>query len=169
MIFNKGFAHSGSVITIDVKSDDTLIASGSIDSTAKLISPQSGKVLSTFECGDGKGESVESVVFNNTSNVLATGTVAGLIEIWDISSHSRKTNIISDSRLTKIMWFNSNPHVILASGVDGILRGWDSRTGQLVLSKSGHKDQILDFSVAKNSDHCITASDDTTCRVFSLN
>lgn len=166
-------AHTNSVISLHVRRDDSLVASGSLDSTAKLISPPSGKVVSTLECGMredktiDENNSVESLEFCEVNPVLATGSLNGLLEIWDLNTSMKKCVFECDQGISKVGWCPKTPHLICAAGLDGNLRIVDGRDCSLVSVESGHEDQILDFSFASNSYSILTCSDDGTSRIFN--
>lgn len=170
--FILGFnAHKDSVTSLDCTKDDALIGSGSVDCTAKIINCQSNKVLSTFKCGESvsqqdENDSVESVDFCSSLPLFATGTVNGAIEIWDITNHTRRHLVEQTNGVSKLSWSPNSNHLLFAAGLDGILRIYDGRSGQLYDTKCGHSDQILDFCVSQ--ERILTASEDNTCRVFSL-
>lgn len=162
---------------VDIKQDDTLVASGATDGTVKLINVASGKVVHTFECGkqvaavvatelDTDEDSIESVAFNADMPTLATATVKGVIEIWDLSTFVCRVTIRSNAGLSKIRWDPVEHHLLHVSCLDGSLMTWDGRTGDLVAARYGHRDQVLDFDIANNV--AVTASEDTSCRVFDL-
>jgi len=163
------------VTSIDCSSDDALIGSGSVDCTAKIINSQSGKVIATFECGksseanqEENNDSVESVSFSSVQSLFATGTVDGSIEIWDISTQMRRHVCHQNSGISKLLWDKNNPYLLYTAGLDGVLRIYDGRSGQLLNVKNGHNDHILDFTVSSDSSFVLTASEDSSCRIFSL-
>lgn len=166
-------AHKDAVISLDVSKDDSLIASGSLDSTAKLISTQSGKVVANLACGISEDDktvdtsnSVESLGFNNIYSVLATGSLNGHLEFWDISTQMKKSTFHCDQGISKIGWCPNVPYLICCAGLDGNLRIVDGRDASLVSTKTGHDDQILDFSFALDKDLILTSSEDGTCKIF---
>lgn len=87
-------AHSGPITSL-VSKDNTIFASGGVDGVAKLFSTQSGKTVANFDCGstieNEEGDitsntAVEAMVFSqNEQNLLVTGTLDGVIHVWDIS------------------------------------------------------------------------------------
>jgi WD40 repeat protein len=151
-----------------------LIGTGSVDGTAKLINSNTGKVVVTFECGNvntnsnEEEDSVESVSFSNSLSLFATATVRGSIEIWDISSHVRRHKVIVDDGISKLLWDKNNQYLLYTAGLDGILRIYDGRTSELKAIKRGHNHNILDCFLSNNSSFIITASEDTTCRIYAL-
>jgi len=166
---------------LDFKADGSLIASGATDGTVKVINVVSGKLVHTFECGkvtqtsavsstnqEPGDESIESVAFNAELPVLVTATVKGTIEVWDLSTFICREKIISSAGVSKIIWDKLEPFILHASCLDGSLMSWDGRTGQLLSTFYGHRDQILDFDVSETNSLIVTASEDTSCRIFDL-
>lgn len=161
-----------------------------MDGTVKLINVASGKIVHTFDCGkkepanaadaaaaaamamdddeEVEENSVESVTFNAEMPTLATATVQGVIEIWDLSTFVCRVNIRSSAGLSKIKWDPQEPHLLHASCLDGSLMSWDGRTGELQSARYGHRDQILDFDISRTNSLAVSASEDTSCRVFDL-
>ncbi|XP_054166410.1 angio-associated migratory cell protein-like [Oppia nitens] len=174
-------AHTATITSLDCMPDNILIASASVDSTAKLINSQTGKVVATFQCGADVApvadaaedteelvDSVECVRLNSSLSVLATGTVEGSIDIWDISTQIKRHSCKHSSGVSKLSWDTNSPHILYTAGLDGIINIYDGRSGQLVGNKKGHLDQILDMKISKDSTIAVTASEDNCCKIFSL-
>ncbi|BFZ21975.1 hypothetical protein BsWGS_25014 [Bradybaena similaris] len=161
--------HQSSVFCVDTNSSGSLILTGSGDMTAKVISPTTGKVLSTLKCHDSgeEDDSVETVGFSHTHDYAATGTLGGSLEIWDLPTKSVRHKCDHPYGIVKLMWSRTSP-VFYTACLDGNFRQFDSRNGQLVRTWHGHSAQILDFDLARNEDIAVTASDDFTAKVFSL-
>merc|ERR1711936_883727 len=83
-------AHKDSVFCIDYNNDGSLVCSGAGDVTVKVVSTVNGKVVANFKCTEKEDEedSVEAVGFCKTPGhpYLATGTLSGNLEIWDLPS-----------------------------------------------------------------------------------
>jgi WD40 repeat protein len=76
--------HSKGVGCIDISEDNTLLASGSGDSTAKIWSLDTGKLVAgPFECADWVG----AIRFSQDSKKLATKSIGGTwLEVWDVQT-----------------------------------------------------------------------------------
>jgi PREDICTED: angio-associated migratory cell protein-like len=167
-------AHEDSVVSLDITKDDSLIATGSIDSTAKLINSNSGKVVCTILCGkmpenDNSNNTVESVCFCNDLPLLATGSINGLLEIWDINTQKKRNQVELPSGIVKMAWPSGPSFLLFVAGLDGVLHILDGRDGSLKSTKSGHKHHILDFSLSQSNELILTSSEDKTCRLFLNN
>lgn len=184
-------AHSSSVTSIDIDDSDSLAASGSTDCNLKLINLQSGKIVVTIPCGKNPVEadksrfeaekeaveqeetdtevedSLETVTFCTRLPLIATATLKGIIEIWDVPSHAKRTTFFLEERLSKICWNPCSPFVLFASGLDGSIGSWDVRSGKAIFKKSIHEDQILDFNFSEDGNLLVTACDDGTCCIMN--
>ena len=160
----------------------------------KLINLSSGKVLTSFACGSGasaggkaghpspaamegqvseedEASSIESVAFCSVLQLLATATVRGVIEVWEVSSFRRRCYFVHEEGVSGIRWDVTDHTKVHSAGLDGCFNTWDGRDGNLLMQRLCHRDQILDFDVIRSDEGDIvaTASEDTTCRIFHLN
>ena len=84
-----------SICAIDVKSDNQLIAVGSVEGEVKIFNSQNGKNLGGFLCSkrsegddDSFSNAVESILFSAPElNTLVVATLDGTVSVWDVSTH----------------------------------------------------------------------------------
>ena len=132
--------------------------------------------------------SVEAVGFASKTvnpNWVATGGSDGVLKIWDLTTEGQcrqscsvkdESGSISTGGVTKIFWHPTQP-IIFASYTDGAVRLWDARTGNVVHTLTGGKQdiQINDIAVevfgtdqGPGNAIVITANDDGTAKVFKV-
>lgn len=206
-------AHREHVICMDLNADDSLLATGSLDSTVKVFNTATGKPVLTIsivghkqpvppalllarqqqkqqksaeksggagegslqegeeeeeEGGGGDSDSVESVAFSGKS-LLALGSVNGVFEIWDVAAGVRRHELNLGGRgVCKIAVDRTSAHLLYTGCLDGQFRVLDMRSCEVVASRTGHTDSILDFAISADSRYALTTSEDATCRIFSL-
>ncbi len=188
-------AHSAAVASLDVKRDNNLVASGGVDGVARLFNLQASKGIGAFVCGGGRGaeriaegngdggedeeevsskSTVESVLFSE-QNVLVTGSLEGVVNVWDISTQVKRhflscttsggtsgnTTYVTlpsqvsrlalsvGSGVVKMAWRNGGSGELLVATLDGLVRLVDIRLGKVVADCSGHTEAILDFAQSK--------------------
>ncbi|XP_014663766.1 PREDICTED: angio-associated migratory cell protein-like isoform X2 [Priapulus caudatus] len=167
-----GDAHKSSVTCLDCHHDNTLIATGSTDVTCRLINSHNGKVLGIIDAGDQQQEganaedSIESVAFSPSLQLLATGSLNGMLGIWDVPTQVLRHNC-KQTGIVKLKWDPTGPLVYTVS-LDGLIRLWDGRSGNLASHWSGHHAEILDFDVSRDGSTLVTASGDGSTRVFHM-
>lgn len=162
-------AHRSTVLSLDINPLNNLIISGSTDVTAKIINGATAKVLTTFDCSspDAEENSVEAVGFSPTHAFAATGTVAGVLSIWDTNTQICRHSCKHDAGIVSLQWDKLSP-LVYTSCLDGAVRLWDARSGELTSTWTGHIDSILGFDISKDGNWLVTVSEDKTARVFSL-
>ncbi|KAK3741761.1 hypothetical protein RRG08_020955 [Elysia crispata] len=160
--------HKDSVYCLDHNSNGTLVLSGAGDMTAKVTNIATGKVVSTLTCQQSTDEdSVESVAFSKTHDYAVTGTLGGSLEIWDLPSKSVRHKCEHPHGIVKILCPPTGA-TFYTSCLDGNIRQYDSRNGQLLNTWQGHTAGILDFDISSDGSILVTASDDSSSKVFSL-
>jgi WD40 repeat protein len=108
--------HSRMISCIDISADNTLLASGSDDGTARIWNLETGKLVA------GPFESivdVGSVQFSTDSKKLAVELWAGTcLEVWDIQSQKLIKRIGIGSNVgfqsAPILWTNKNKNILAA-------------------------------------------------------
>jgi WD40 repeat protein len=107
--------HSESIYCIDISADNTLLASGSFDKTARIWNLETGKLVAgPFE----SVHDVSSVRFSTDSKKLAVELWGGkCLEVWDIQSQKLDKRIrsgIGGLPSAPIFWTNKNKNILAA-------------------------------------------------------
>lgn len=168
--------HEDSVNCVASSSNSSLLLSGSYDSKIKVISASSGKVLSTFEAGfpqskeESESTSVECVCFSNDTLFALSGSLSGVLAIWDISAqrlrHQCKHPI--GAGVTRLSLDPSVVYHVFTGALDGVIRLWDIRSGECLCQWCGHRDAILDLKIMKDGQKIVSSSDDGMVKVFEI-
>ncbi|XP_064607664.1 angio-associated migratory cell protein-like [Liolophura sinensis] len=162
--------HTADVVAMDCHHDNTIVVTGSADSTAKLTNTETGKVLATFQCGKPASletDCVETVGFSQTQPLVATGSLSGSLCVWDVPTQVLRHTCPHEAGIVKLRW-DSATSMIYTASLDRVLRLWDARTGNIVSQWTGHQGEILDFDIARDGGVLVSTSEDQTARVFSL-
>ncbi|XP_078062265.1 angio-associated migratory cell protein [Mustelus asterias] len=175
-------SHQGPVTCLAANDTGSLVLTGSVDCTAKLLNPLTGKVVSVFsvpnstkECvekepmegTDSNSNSVESVGFCRVLPLIAVGFLDGTMGIWDIPSQTLRHKWQLQAGIVQLLWEEHSP-IIYTGSLDGAVRVWDARSGRMESEYCGHAAEILDFMVNKEASMIITASGDRTSKTFYL-
>ncbi|XP_060519053.1 angio-associated migratory cell protein [Cylas formicarius] len=92
--------HQKSVFATDVSKDDVLAVTGGEDDIAFVWNTDSGDIL--FDC-KGHKDSVTEVAFNLNNKYLATGDMAGMIQIWNVKEKKLAWCLEADD-MEWLMW-----------------------------------------------------------------
>lgn len=168
--------HQGALTCLACNKDGSLVLTGSVDGGSKLINTTTGKVLGAFSVeGVAKGSkdegeetnSVESVGFCNILPLIAVAYLDGTLAIYDLSSQSLRHRCQHEAGIVHLQWEEASS-VVTTCSLDGALRLWDARSGNMVSEYRGHTAEILDFTINREGTMAVTASGDNQAKVFCL-
>uniref|UniRef100_A0A3Q4NBW9 Angio-associated, migratory cell protein n=1 Tax=Neolamprologus brichardi TaxID=32507 RepID=A0A3Q4NBW9_NEOBR len=147
--------HQGALTCLACNKDGSLMLTGSVDGCAKLINITTGKVVGAFSVEGGKGKgskdeeesnSVESVGFCNVLPLIAVAYLDGTLAIYDLSTQALRHRCRHEAGIVHLQWEQSSS-VVSTCSLDGALRLWDARSGNMVAEYKGHTAEILDFTM----------------------
>ncbi|MGH0114446.1 UNVERIFIED_CONTAM: hypothetical protein FKN15_017746 [Acipenser sinensis] len=111
--------------------------------------------------------SVESVGFCNVLPLVAVAYLDGTLAIYDLSTQSLRHKCPHEAGIVHLQWEDSSP-LLYTCSLDGAVRIWDARSGQMVTQYRGHTAEILDFTLNREASMAVTASGDHKAKVFCL-
>ncbi|KIK46963.1 hypothetical protein CY34DRAFT_75025 [Suillus luteus UH-Slu-Lm8-n1] len=171
--------HEDKINGIDISVDNTLLASGSWDETARIWNLETGKLVAgPFESED----SVGSVRFSTDSKKLALKSDAGTcLEVWDVESQKLDVSVggrFDDSDpsypYTTIFWTNKNKNILAAftfTENDAVktVYEFDALTLKTVGTPfKGHTDNITGLTLSFDGALLVSASDDNTIKLWAF-
>lgn len=168
--------HKDTVNCVASASNSSLLVSGSYDSNIKIINASSGKVLSTFQAGfpqskeETDNASVECVCFSSDMLFVLSGSLSGVLAVWDISAqrlrHECKHPL--GAGVTRLVLNPTVVYHVFTGALDGVVRLWDIRSGECLRQWCGHSDAILDLKITRDGQNIVSASDDGLVKVFEI-
>lgn len=164
--------HIDSVNCVAAHPGREVVVSGGMDGMGIMWNTTNGKQLGLLMCGDKQEEnsphSVECLQIpkDKSSNVVVTGTLGGIVAVWDLSSQIARSTVKVGEGVTvlKVGEDSVQQGMIFAGTLEGAVRVIDARTGASVAEYTGHRGNILDLQLGPNT--LITAGDDGTVKVF---
>jgi WD40 repeat protein/class 3 adenylate cyclase len=156
---------NAAVLGLTFSPDESLLATASADSKAKLWSVETGELLRTFE---GHGSPVNSVAFSPDGRRLVTSSVDGVAKVWDV----RSARVLATLRgHTGVVWdaeFSPDGDLIATAGEDTTVRVWEASTGREILKLTGHTFAVRNVAFSPDGSNLASASVDGTVRVYFL-
>ncbi|KAJ1512787.1 hypothetical protein HMI54_008612 [Coelomomyces lativittatus] len=167
---HRWFDKEESITALKVHPNHTMVVVGGSQGQVKLVHLQNGQILSSFNTHT---MSIESIRFSSTLPFAAIASVDANVTILDLQHTSFRCHLSHPEAVTALEWVtipssSSSNTFLISTCVDGMVRAWDTRTGSLLKTWSGHLQPILCLSIHSAEGKIITGSDDGTCRVFSL-
>ncbi|XP_075715229.1 WD repeat domain-containing protein 83 isoform X2 [Rhinoderma darwinii] len=149
--------HKGTMLkTYSGHGYEVLDAAGS-DKTIILWDVAQGQVVRKFRGHAGK---VNCVEFNEESTVIISGSIDSSIRCWDSRSRRPEAIQILDEAKDGISSIKVSDHEILAGSVDGNLRRYDLRAGEMCADYVGSPITCVSFS---QDSQCLLASSLDSC------
>ncbi len=171
--FKGNTGHSKGVTALDCHSNNVVVLTGSVDGTAKILNSNSAKVLATFSAGEvkeniGDSNSVESVGLCQSQSLAAVGSLNGSLGVWDVPTQKIRHQCQHEAGIVRLRWDPTGSPTIFTAALDGRVQLWDARSGEAEASWTGHRGEILDMKISNDGNTILTASGDTSSRVYSL-
>jgi translation initiation factor 3 subunit I len=165
--------HQGAVWCIDVDWTSTKFISGGGDMTLKLWSVETGKEIASVEARS----SVRCCNYSFSGNQAAYSTDKAMGHDCDLfiidtrtldssisSSRPSLTLPMKQSKITSMMWFLDD--TIITGHENGLIASYDLRMCKEINSVKDHTGVIQDMQMSKDGTMFVTASKDTTAKLF---
>uniref|UniRef100_A0AAQ6A213 Angio-associated migratory cell protein n=1 Tax=Amphiprion ocellaris TaxID=80972 RepID=A0AAQ6A213_AMPOC len=157
--------HQGALTCLACNKDGSLVLTGSVDGSAKLINTTTGKVMTRWQAEERR--SVYLAESNSFLPLIAVAYLDGTLAIYDLSTQVLRHRCQHEAGIVHLQWEDSSS-VVSTCCLDGALRLWDARSGNMVSEYRGHTAEILDFTINREATLAVTASGDNQAKVFCL-
>ena len=159
---NRLEGHSHYIQDISFSPDGNIIATASLDDTAKLWS-RDGSLLRTLT---GHSDAVKSVSFSPNSNMLATASNDQTIKLWTLDGQEIIT-LNGHGDWVNSVSFSPDGQTIATASFDRTVKLW-TQTGEELAVLAGHENGVNSVSFSPDGQTIATASHDTTVKLWSI-
>jgi WD40 repeat protein/serine/threonine protein kinase len=151
--------HDFGINTISFSPDDSLIASGSTDSTVRLWDSTTGEELAVLQAA----APIQTLAFSADGSKLYTGDRDGTILIWDMASREiiSTMNTVHAGAIDVIV-ANPNGTRFVSGGADAIARLWDAENNELVAELAADEIGVRALTFNRDGSTLFTAGDSRT-------
>jgi WD40 repeat protein len=136
-----------SVLSVAFSPDGVHIVSGSQDTTARVWSARTGKLLAVAE---GHSDCVWSVAFSPDGAYIVSGSTDRTVRVWDARTGKQVSLLKGHKKRVLSVGFSPDGAHIVSGSLDMTVWVWDLRTCKQLLLLKGHCNRIS--SVAFSSD-----------------
>ncbi|NXQ18622.1 DAW1 factor, partial [Peucedramus taeniatus] len=152
--------HSAEIVCLSFNPQSTLLATGSMDTTAKLWDVEKGEEVATL---NGHSAEIIALSFNTTGDRIITGSFDHTVAVWDVGT-GREQNLLIK------MPTNNNATVNCKEAMRCpclCVQLWNAVTGAHIATLAGHSKEVLDVCFDYAGQRIATASADGSARVYN--
>ncbi|NXB71245.1 DAW1 factor, partial [Donacobius atricapilla] len=152
--------HSAEIVCLSFNPQSTLLATGSMDTTAKLWDLEKGEEVATL---NGHSAEVIALSFNTTGDRIITGSFDHTVVVWDVAT-GREQNLLIKMPTNN----NATGKYELEGRVPCLcVQLWDAATGTPLGTLAAHSAEVLDVCFDYAGQRVATASADGSARVYN--
>ncbi|NXO34831.1 DAW1 factor, partial [Locustella ochotensis] len=157
--------HSAEIVCLSFNPQSTLLATGSMDTTAKLWDLEKGEEVTTL---NGHSAEIIALSFNTTGDRIITGSFDHTVAVWDVGT-GREQNLsikmpTNNNATDKYELMNEPKEAIDARLC---VQLWDAVTGTHLATLAAHSKEVLDVCFDYAGQRVATASADGSARVYN--
>ncbi|HEX8334037.1 MAG TPA: WD40 repeat domain-containing protein [Segetibacter sp.] len=157
--------HRSQVWSAKFSPDGSLIASGSVDSTAVIIDMRTDKVLKVLKHPAG----LTYLCFSGDGNSLITSSYDGVVRLWDVSSGSLRKEFLGHSNTIRTVDISPDGKLIASGGEESVIKLWDVETGKCINNLKGHTLTVWDVKFSRDGSKLASGSFDNTFKIWNVN
>ncbi|NWT59083.1 DAW1 factor, partial [Erythrocercus mccallii] len=153
--------HSAEIVCLSFNPQSTLLATGSMDTTAKLWDLEKGEEVATL---NGHSAEIIALSFNTAGDRIITGSFDHTVAVWDVGT-GREQNLLikmpTNNNATGKYELRSDQCPCLC------VQLWDAGTGTPIATLAAHSREVLDVCFDYAGQRIATASADGSARVYN--
>ena len=143
---------------------DSFIVSASVDSTIKLWSTSTGKVIQTIKQPSG----VPYMDLSSDGRYVVTGSYDSKVRIYRVDNGALYKEFTGHSGTVWTVAFSPDGTKVASAGDDKIIRIWDVATGQVLHQLSGHQRIIWSARFSPDGTKLASCSFDGSFKIWNV-
>ena len=158
--------HSDDIRAIAFSPDGALLATGSVDRTARLWDAATG---APFAVLDGHSNGVTAVVFSPDGKRVATasgGSFDSTARLWNVVRGSELHTLSGHTEKLVAIRFTPDGGRIVTASADRTARIWDVPTAREITVLAGHAGPLTGLAITADGGRIATSSTDGTARLW---
>ncbi|GAX10687.1 U3 small nucleolar RNA-associated protein 13 [Fistulifera solaris] len=156
-------AHDKDINTVSVAPNDSYIATGSQDKTAKIWRSTDLSLVATLK---GHRRGVWECQFSPYDRVIATASGDKTIKLWSLGDFSCVRTFQGHVASVLRVRFLSGGLQLVSSGADGLLKLWTIRTNECEATLSRHNDKVWALDLLSNGKTLVSGGADSNLVIW---
>ena len=163
--FDKAFtAHKEIVTAVRFAPADSLIITGSVDSTIKIWDKSSGRIVRQIHLPIG----ISYLDLSTDGKYIATGSYDSKVRLWDFNNCALLKELVGPTGTIWAVAFNDDGTRIATSGDDAMIHVWDVQTGRLLQKLKGHERVVWSVKFSPDGTKIASGSFDYTVKLWNV-
>ena len=150
--------------TVVFSPDGKMLATGSRDTTVKILEIPTGTIINTFPADDSP---IWSVAFNSNGTQLVAGTYDWRVIVWNLS-RKEPFRVFEHRAPVWAVAITPDGKTIASASGDGTVKIWDLETGFLIFNFPDHSDVIYSIAISPDGKKLVSSSADETIKIENL-
>ncbi|XP_020253319.1 autophagy-related protein 16 isoform X1 [Asparagus officinalis] len=155
----------GSILDLAITHDNKSVIAASSSNQLIVWDSGSGRIRHTLTGHQNKVCAVDASKASSRSIVSASSDHT--IKVWDLHKGFCINTIISASNCNAVC-YSIDGVTIFSAHVDGNLRLWDSRTGQLITEVAAHSQAVTSVNISRSGNFVLTSGRDNLHNLFDV-
>ena len=155
--------HTSEVYGVAFSPDGRLLATASLDKTARVWDPATGECLRTLV---GHAGTVWAVAFSPDGRLLATASLDKTARVWDPATGECLRTLVGHTAGVTGMAFSPDGTLPATASNDKTARLWNPATGECLRTLAGHAGKVYGVAFSPDGRLLATVSYDGTARVW---
>ncbi len=155
----------GSVLSVALSPDGTLLAAGTANGEVRLWDVQSGVPLGICQ---GHTDWVRSVAFSPDGSSVLSGSDDQSIRLWDVKTTQCLKIFYGHTNRVRSVAFAPNGTLAASGGDDHTVRVWDIRTAECLHTLEGHTSRVWSVAFGCESDIVVSGSHDRAMKLWNV-
>ena len=157
--------HSGTILSLDISEDSTLLVSGGTDSTIVVWDLLTGRVKNRLKYHSGV---VISLKISSNSRYLLSGGADGLVNMYELSTGSLLTSFAGHHKDVCSVSFHPDGIRYVSGGGDGLINVYNINNPQPVNVLSEHEGWIRNVIFNEVGDRMISCGDEVEMTLWNI-
>lgn len=156
--------HENIVTGVRFTPNDSLVITGSVDSTIKIWKKETGEVIRTIHQPQG----ITYLDLSRDGNYIATGSYDEKVRIWRVSDGALVKQLKGHKNTVWNVAFSRDGKLLASGGDDNTVKIWNTATGELLHTLQGHKRIVWAVKFSPDGTRLASCSFDYTIKIWNV-
>jgi len=154
-----------SVLSVSFSPDGKTLASGSSNTTIKLLDVTIGEEIRTL---NGHRDEVRSVSFSPDGKTLASGSYDNTIKLWDVNIGKEIHTLNGHRDWVRSVSFSPDGKTLASGSDDNTIKLWDVTIAKEIRTLKGHRNTVISVSFSPDGKTLASGSYDNTIKLWDV-